>query len=109
MRFEWDRGELASPWAAAMGEHGDYWRGGPTHPPVLALCGALAPGGGPFRRSAFSAVLAALEDTSPAEPLAGLEVVDLGCGEGCLGRLVASRGAGYLGLDRSEALLAAGR
>src|SRR4051794_23738798 len=105
MRLEWDDARLVQPWAAAMGEHGDYWREVLINPLALAVAERLAAGGDPFAGSAFEALVERPASTS----LGGVHLVDLGCGEGCLGRLVSGRGATYSGLDGSQALLAIAR
>lgn len=111
MRSEWEQPRLVEAWARAMGEHGDYWREALINPLVLSACQAIARGADPFRLSAFESTLRAVRSAGTAAasvgptPLAGLSVVDFGCGEACLGRLLAGQGARYLGLDCSDALL----
>jgi 2-polyprenyl-3-methyl-5-hydroxy-6-metoxy-1,4-benzoquinol methylase len=134
MRAEWDQAQLVEPWAEAMGEHGDYWRQVLINPLVLAVAERVAAGGDPFAMSVFEPLLHGLPSVvartgagaasnggrapgaagatgggAAAGSLAGVTVLDLGCGEGCLGRLLCARGAGYVGLDSSEALLAIAR
>jgi trans-aconitate methyltransferase len=109
MRSEWDEASLVEPWARAMGDHGDYWRQTLINPLVVALAEAIAGGGDPFAVSAFEPLARQLAPGPPRSSLAGLSVVDLGCGEGCLGRLLTARGARYAGLDASEALLEVAR
>jgi SAM-dependent methyltransferase len=127
MRSEWEQAQLVEPWAAAMGEHGDYWRQVLINPVVLSIAERVAAGRDPFVASVFEPLLQRLPSApsavassvpSPANPsapsaaalpatptLASLSVLDLGCGEGCLGRLLSARGASYVGLDSSDALL----
>jgi trans-aconitate methyltransferase len=105
MRSEWDEASLVEPWARAMGEHGDYWRQTLINPLVVALGEAIAGGRDPFALSVFEPLARQLQAGEPAPSLVGLTVVDLGCGEGCLGRLLTARGARYAGVDASEALL----
>jgi 2-polyprenyl-3-methyl-5-hydroxy-6-metoxy-1,4-benzoquinol methylase/CRP-like cAMP-binding protein len=120
MRAEWEQAQLVEPWAQAMGEHGDYWRQVLINPLVLAVAERVAAGGDPFALSVFEPLLRGLPSvtaraggagTAAGAPasLAGVNVLDLGCGEGCLGRLLCGRGASYVGLDSSEALLAIAR
>ena len=134
MRAEWDQAQLVEPWAEAMGEHGDYWRQVLINPLVLAVAERVAAGGDPFAMSVFEPLLGGLPSVvartgaggasnggrvpgeagaggsgRAAGSLAGVTVLDSGCGEGCLGRLLCARGAGYVGLDSSEALLAIAR
>ena len=109
MRSEWDEASLVEPWARAMGDHGDYWRQTLINPLVSALGEAIVGGRDPFAVSAFEPLARQLRAGGAAPSLAGLSVVDLGCGEGCLGRLLTGRGARYAGLDSSEALLEVAR
>jgi trans-aconitate methyltransferase len=104
MRSEWDEASLVEPWARAMGDHGDYWRQTLINPLVVGLGEAITGGRDPFAVSAFEPLGRQLR-AQAAPSLAGLSVLDLGCGEGCLGRLLTGRGARYVGLDASEALL----
>jgi 2-polyprenyl-3-methyl-5-hydroxy-6-metoxy-1,4-benzoquinol methylase len=109
MRSEWDEPALVEAWARAMGDHGDYWRQTLINPLVIRLGEAVVRGQDPFGVSAFEPLARGLRGDTPATKLDGLAVVDLGCGEGCLGRLLAAHGATYQGLDSSEALLAIAR
>src|SRR5262245_51399642 len=104
MRAEWDERELVDPWAQAMGEHGDYWRQALINPLVVSIAERVASGGDPFEPSLFAPLLQALRPGAAAGDLSGVGVLDLGCGEGCLGRLLCARGAEYVGLDSSAAL-----
>src|SRR3954469_20563797 len=99
MRSEWDDAALVEPWARAMGDHGDYWRQSLINPLVLSIGEAIAGGRDPFRASVFEPLARNLRSDAPTASLAGLQITDLGCGEGCLGRLLAARGARYFGLD----------
>jgi trans-aconitate methyltransferase len=92
-----------------MGDHGDYWRQALINPLVVALGEAVVAGRDPFAVSVFEPLARQLGTRETNDTLAGLTVVDLGCGEGCLGRLLTGRGARYAGLDASEALLQVAR
>ncbi len=107
MRAEWEEPQLVEPWVRAMGARGDYWRQSLIHPLVLALAERVAAGKDPFEPSVFEALRRSLA-AGAAEParLDGVTVLDLGCGEGCLGRELCARGASYVGLDSSDPLLA---
>src|SRR5688572_11705084 len=104
MRAEWEDTQLVEPWAQAMGEHGDYWRQVLINPLVLAVAERVAAGADPFVPSFFEPLLRALPSSQAraggAPPmgtsLEGVAVLDLGCGEGCLGRLLCARGAEYV-------------
>src|SRR5438045_9787126 len=98
MRSEWDEASLVEPWTRAMGGHGDYWRQTLINPLVLAIGEAIAGGREPFAVSAFEPLARQLRPGGAVPALDGLSVVDLGCGEGCLGRLLTGRGARYAGL-----------
>jgi hypothetical protein len=104
MRAEWDQAQLVEPWAEAMGEHGDYWRQVLINPLVLAVAERVAAGGDPFAMSVFEPLLdglpsvvartgagaasnggrapaaGAAEGGAAAGSLAGVTVLDLGCG-----------------------------
>jgi 2-polyprenyl-3-methyl-5-hydroxy-6-metoxy-1,4-benzoquinol methylase len=109
MRSEWDDPQLVEPWAAAMGDEGDYWRQVLINPLVLSIAARIAAGGDAFAGLAWGPLLRALRGEESAAALTGVRVLDLGCGEGCLGRVLAARGADYVGLDSSARLLEIGR
>jgi predicted TPR repeat methyltransferase len=110
MRSEWDEPGLVEPWARAMGEEGDHWREALINPVVVALAEAIARREDPFALSFFAPLVRAVRQAPPAPvALDALSVVDFGCGEGCLGRVLARRGATLLGLDSSDGLLAIAR
>jgi SAM-dependent methyltransferase len=104
MRLEWDDPQLVQPWAAAMGQEGDYWRRVLLNPLALSIAARLCQGRDAFAGLGFEPLLQALRAPDEAD-LGGVSVLDLGCGEGCLGRVLAARGATYLGLDASAPLL----
>jgi len=77
---EWD--DLAPAWIREARAGANPTRAGLLDRPVLSACGAVA----------------------------GLRLLDCGCGEGRFCRLLAARGAAYvLGLDRCAAMIAAAR
>jgi 2-polyprenyl-3-methyl-5-hydroxy-6-metoxy-1,4-benzoquinol methylase len=104
MRSEWDEPALIESWARAMGETGDYWRQSLINPLVVSLAEAVAAGRDPYAVSVFEPLARGLVEDG-TRSLEGLSIADLGCGEGCLGRVLTARGARYFGLDSSEALL----
>lgn len=61
---------------------------------------AFVRGGSPMHRFARDILLSALPPT-----LTGLDVLDVGCGEGLITRALASRGADALGIDPTAALI----
>lgn len=61
---------------------------------------ALVRGGSPMHRFARDILLSALPLT-----LTGMDVLDVGCGEGSITRALASRGADALGIDPTGVLI----
>lgn len=95
----------------SSGEGEAYWeeRGRAAAASELdAVCYAGAP---PFlnRYAAWAQRRAVERLLAAAGGVAGLRVLDLGCGTGRWSRLLAARGARVVGTDRSESMLAAAR
>lgn len=91
-------------WIEAQRNGGDLWRQRLIAPVVMRMCSAVAGSAkDAFDFSAFSA----LRSKTPVSKLSGVRVVDLGSGEGWLGRLVGDAGADYFGVDLSLHLVRA--
>ncbi|MFH1088325.1 MAG: class I SAM-dependent methyltransferase [Patescibacteria group bacterium] len=76
MENEWDR--ISDDYSQSIGEHGDAWRQLVINPSILGVL----------------------------KPIAyGSKVLDLGCGEGYLARLLKPAGFSYTGIDNSQKLL----
>lgn len=70
-------GDLAEFWDAAEGEFGDVYRQGVVLPELRATLG----------------------------PFAGKRILELGCGTGCVARVLANEGATVVGVDKYESML----
>lgn len=100
----WDDEAFVRNWIAAQRVHGDGWRAELVNPLVLEMCRRIGSGGGAFAFSAYKALSEAGSDGS-TPVLKGVRVIDLGCGDGCLGQLVVDNGGSYFGCDRSALLV----
>lgn len=108
---QWEDTALVEAWAGAVEPFGDLWRRVLVNPVILHLStqGLSAYEGlNAVRKMAheFSDALALTEWYRSHEPdVRDLRVLDLGCGEGWLGRWLTPHGAKYLGLDGSDSLI----
>jgi hypothetical protein len=102
---DFEKPEVISKYDEAQGVYGDRWRLKLINPLVTKICAELAsPNIG--KGLDFSVYEAFAAEVAPqSSSWDSLRVLDLGCGQGCLGRLVEQYGATYLGLDASEGLL----
>ncbi len=108
MGREWDDPTFAEKWIRAQRGEGDEWRADLINPVVRTLCEAMSDRKAPkpFDFSVFESLALARENRSPKpNAWAGVTVIDLGCGEGCLGSVVSAGGAAYRGFDVSPYLI----
>lgn len=126
--------DLIEAWLGTIGDdshpYGDYWRMTLVNPVVFLLCTLIARkisgeakphveevpldlALGIQREKLSSTNVEALtswhETIAREHKIEKVNVLDLGCGEGYLGRWLSSMGANYLGVDASRELIQAGR
>lgn len=110
MITDWYNAELCTEWIREMGEYGDLPRQVFSHPIALGLAKALSKKkliqSGILKESVLElADKIVFERLSyDTKMLRGINCLDLGCGDGCLGRFLNNFEAKYLGLDGSLAL-----
>ena len=112
---DWYNPELCGAWIDEMGKYGDLPRQVFSLPIVLGLARTLSAKrpilSGLMKKSIFELTeklggeTINYKCTTGDAPLYGLKCLDLGCGEGYLGRYLSEFGVNYLGLDGSPHLI----
>lgn len=95
--------DTAAAYDAAMGEFGDTWREELVNPVLAGIGLNIVSENAQPPFTVYRSLTSRPRLTSHS--LSDLRVLDLGCGQGCLGRYLGSAGAHYLGVDSSPRLV----